>query len=76
MMKDLLKEILKLLLPRGAPMRMVDPGAPKSSTSMIFKVVGKVDFFLASQIVAGCSWTAKPMKQKSMVIVPECGKTP
>lgn len=74
-MKNLLNEIQKLFPPRGASMRMLDPGAPGSLTMTILEVVGRVEFVLASQAVAGRSLTAEPTKQKELVMVLKCGKT-
>ena len=42
-MKDLLKEIQKLLLPRGTPRRMIDLGMSGSPTTTLYKVIGKVE---------------------------------
>ena len=41
-MKDLLKEIQKLLPPRGTSRRMIDPGPPGSPTAIPYEVIGEV----------------------------------
>ena len=76
MMKDLLKMIQTLFPPRGAPMWMLDLGAPELSTTTIFEVVGKVEFVPTSQSIARPNRTAESAKQNSPVKVPDHGKTP
>ena len=46
-MKDLLKEIQKLL-PGGTPMRMLYPGPPRSPTGTLYEVIGEVELVPAS----------------------------
>ena len=64
-MKDLLKEIQKLLPPNGTPRWMLYPGPPGSPMGMLYEVIGEVELVLASQAGAGPSQpagTSKPPK--------------
>ena len=54
-MKDLLKEIHKLLPPSDIPRRMLYPGPPGSPTCMLYEVIGEVELVPASQVDAGPS---------------------
>ena len=47
-MKDLLKEIQKLLPPSGTPRRMLYPGTPGSPTGTLYEVIGEVEIVPAS----------------------------
>ena len=57
-MKDLLKEIQKLLPPRGPPRRMTDRGLPRSPMAGIYEVIGEVELILTAQATAGPSQAA------------------
>ena len=57
-MKDLLKEIQRLLPPSGTPRWMLYPGPPRSQTCTMYKVIGKVELVPASQAGAGLSQPA------------------
>ena len=48
-MKDLLKEIQKLLTLRGTPRRMTDSGLSGSPTRGVYKVVGEVELVVTAQ---------------------------
>lgn len=65
-MKELLTEIHKLLSPCGAP---------RSSTTTIFEVVGEVKFVPTSQAEAIPSRITEHAKQKSLVRIPKREKT-
>ena len=47
-MKDLLKEIQKLLPPSSTPRRMLYPGPPGSPTGTLYEVIGEVELVPAS----------------------------
>ena len=51
--KDLLKEIQKLLPPSATPRRMLYPGPPGSPTCTLYEVIWKVELVSASQAVRG-----------------------
>ena len=53
LMKDLLKEIQKLLPPRGTPRRMIDPGMPGSPTATLYEVIGGVELIPTSYAIVG-----------------------
>jgi hypothetical protein len=52
-MKDLFKEIQKILLPRGTPKRILDPGPPGSPTATLYEAIVQVEIVPAAQIGAG-----------------------
>ena len=58
-MKDLLKEIQKLLPPRGSPRRMTDPSLPRSPTGGVCEVVGEVELVPIAQATPGPSQAAR-----------------
>ena len=60
--KDLLKEIQKLLPPRGTPRRMLYPGPPGSPTGTLYKVIGEVELVPASQAGTGPGQPARTPK--------------
>ena len=78
-MKDLLKEIQKLLLPSGMPRRMLYPGPPGSPTGTLYEVIGEVELLPASQTGAGPSQpvgTSQPaesgkLPDREKTLVPE-----
>ena len=47
-MKDLLKEIQKVVPPSGTPMRVLYPGPPGSPTRTLYEVIGEVELVPAS----------------------------
>ena len=57
-MKDLLKEIQKLLPPRGTPGRMLDLGPPGSPTTILYEVIREVKLTPATPIGVGPSQPA------------------
>jgi hypothetical protein len=57
-MKDLLKEIQKIMPPRGTPKRMLDPGPPGSPTATLYEAVGEVELVSAAQTGVGPSQPA------------------
>lgn len=75
-MKDLLKEIQKLLPPHGTPWRMLNPIVYGSPTTVIYEVIGKVEFVPTSQAVETPTRTAEISKQKEPIRVPEHDKSP
>ena len=61
-MKDLLKEIQKLLPPSGTPKRVLYPGPPGSPTGTLYEVIGQVELVSASQVGAGSNQPAGTFK--------------
>ena len=53
--KDLLKDIQKLLPPIGIPRRMLYPGPPGSPTATLYEVVGEVELVPTGQTCVGPS---------------------
>ena len=53
--KDLLKEIQKLMPPRGTPRRMLDLGPPGLPTATLYEVVGEVELVPTAQAGVGPS---------------------
>ena len=75
-MKDLLKEIQKLLPPSGTPRRVLYPGPPGSPSSTLYEVIGEVELVPTSLAGAGRSQpagTSKPTKSRRN---PDREKTP
>ena len=70
-MKDLLKEIEKLLPPQGTPQRILDPGVSGSPTAAIYEVVGEVELIPTSQTMAGPGQVAGTSRQKEPARDPE-----
>ena len=58
-MKDLLKEIQKILPPSATPRRMLYPGLFGSPTGTLYEVIGEVELRPASQIAVGPNQPAK-----------------
>ena len=52
-MKDLLKEIQKLMSPRGTPRRMLDPGLLVSPRATLYEVVGEAELVPIAQTCVG-----------------------
>lgn len=75
-MKDLLKEIEKLLPPQGTPQRILDPGVSGSPTAAIYEVVGEVKLIPTSQTMAGPGQVAGTSRQQEPARDPERGKSP
>ena len=75
-MKDLLKEIQKLLLLCGIPRRIIDLGMSGSPTTTIYEVIGEVELVPTSQAIAGPSQAVGASKQHEFGRVPEREKTP
>ena len=69
-MKDMLKEIQKLLSPSGTPRRMLYPAPPGSPTGTLYEVIGEVELVPASQVGAG------PSQQACISKVPKSGRVP
>ena len=61
-MKDLLKEIQKLVPPSGTPRWMLYPGPLGSPTCTLYEVIGEVELVPASQAGAGPSQPARTSK--------------
>ena len=68
-MKDLLKEIQKLLS-GGTPRRMLYPGPPRSPTGTLYKVIGEVELVPSSQAGVG------PSQPTGISQPPESGRVP
>ena len=75
-MKDLLKEIQKLLLPNGTPRQMLYPGPSGSPTGTLYEVIGEVELVPASQAGAGPSQPAGTSKLAESGRLPNREKTP
>ena len=75
-MKDLLKEIQKLLPPSGTPMRMLYPGPPGSPTGTLYEVIGEVELVPASQMGAGPNQPAETSQPTKSGRLPDREKTP
>jgi hypothetical protein len=59
-MKELFKEIQKILPPRGISKRMLDPGPPGSPTTTLYEIVGEVELVPAAQLGVGPSQPNNP----------------
>ena len=75
-MKDLLKEIQKLLPLCGTRRRMLDPGSLGSPTATLYEIIGKVELVPASQAGAGPSQPTRTMKPPKSKNVPDREKAP
>jgi hypothetical protein len=75
-MKDLLKEIQKLLPPHGNPRRMLDPDNPGSPPANRYEVAGEVELIPTSQDVAGPCQAVGASRQQESGRVLDCKKTP
>jgi hypothetical protein len=51
-MKDLFKEIQKIMPPRGTPKRILDPGPPGSPTATLYEAIAEVELVPAAQTCA------------------------
>ena len=74
-MKDLLKEIMKLLPPSGTPRRMLYPDPPRSPTGTLYEVIGEVELVPASQAGAGPNHPAGTSKPAESGRLPDQEKT-
>ena len=75
-MKDLLKDIQKLLPLGGTPRRMMDSCLPGSPTGRVYKVVGEVELVPTAQTTAGPSQAAGTSRQQESGKALDCEKTP
>ena len=75
-MKDLLKEVQKLLPPSATPKRMLYPGPPGSPTGTLYEVIGEVELVPASQADAGPSQPAGTSMPVESGRLPDREKTP
>jgi hypothetical protein len=48
-MKDLFKEIQKIMPPRGSPKRILDPGPPGLPTATLYEAIAEVEIVPAAQ---------------------------
>ena len=69
--KDLLKEIQKLLPPRGTPSQMLDPGPPRSPTPTLYEVIDEVELVPTSRAGVGPSQSAGTPRLHESKIVPD-----
>ena len=75
-MKDLLKEIQKLLLPSGTPKQMLYPGPTGFPTGTLYEVITEVELVPASQTGVGPSQPARISKRAESGRLPDREKTP
>ena len=75
-MKDMLKEIQKLLPPSGTPRRMLYLGPPGSPIGTLYEVIGEVELDPASQAGAGPNQPAGTSKPPESGRFPAREKTP
>ena len=75
-MKNLLKEIQKLVPPRGTPIRMLDPGPPGSPTATFYEVIGEVELTPATQTCVGPSQPVGTPRPQESGRVPDPEQTP
>jgi hypothetical protein len=74
-MKDFFKEIQKILLPRGTPKRILDPGPPGSTTATLYEAIAEVEIVPAVQTGAGPSQLAGTSGPQESGRPPEQEKT-
>jgi hypothetical protein len=75
-MKDLLKEIQKIMPPRGTPRRILDPGPPGSPTATLYEAIAEVEIVPAAQTGVGPSQPAGISGLQESGRVPEREPTP
>ena len=75
-MKDLLKEIQKLLPSYGPPRQMMDQSMPGSPTAEIYEVIGEVELVPTTQAIAGPNQAVGTSKQYEFNRVLDCEKAP
>ena len=74
--KGMLKEIQKLMPPRGPSRQMTDQGLPGSPTAGIYKVIGEVELVPSTQATAGRSQAARTSRQQDSGTASDHEKTP
>jgi hypothetical protein len=70
-MKDLFKEIQKIMPPCGTPKRMLDPDPPGSPTATLYEAVWEVELVPAAQTGAGPNQPAGTPRPQEYGKVPE-----
>jgi hypothetical protein len=69
-MRDLFKEIQKIMPPSGIPKRMLNPGPPGSPTATLYEAIGEVELDPAAQTGVG------PSQPVETPTPPESGRGP